>query len=163
MKQLCLWIKIRTKQWLVLGASTCQCMRAGFLCPKCSNFVSLHTRQDLNQKMIFVLPKSPSSPSRSPFSEAKTHWMVNWLQLLNQLDFLGRQTKVFMQNSSQWWLRNIQWVRTMVNWFWRRFTYPFCHSSNILGCMLWFIDEDASSFHLFPQDNEHTELTVLLL
>ena len=27
---------------------------------------------------------------------------------------------------------------------------------------LWFIDEDASFFHFFLQDNEHTELTVLL-
>ena len=26
-----------------------QCMRAGFLCPKCDNFASLHTRQDQNE------------------------------------------------------------------------------------------------------------------
>ena len=28
--------------------------------------------------------------------------------------------------------------------------------------MLWFIDEDANFFHFFLQDNEHTELTMLL-
>ena len=46
--QLCPWTKIRTTQWLVLGASAFQCMRAGFLCPKCDNFACLHTRQDQN-------------------------------------------------------------------------------------------------------------------
>ena len=34
MVQLCLWTKIRTKQWLVLGARAFQCIRAGFLCPR---------------------------------------------------------------------------------------------------------------------------------
>ena len=43
------WIKICTKQWFVLGASVFQCMRAGFLCSKCDNFVCLHTRQDLHE------------------------------------------------------------------------------------------------------------------
>ena len=38
MAKLCLWTKIRTKQWLVLGASTFQHMRASFLCPKCDCF-----------------------------------------------------------------------------------------------------------------------------
>ena len=48
-------------------------------------------------------------------------------------------------------------------------THTICHSSNILGCMhcfwlftLWFNDKDASFFHFFSQDTEHTELTVLL-
>ena len=49
MTQLCLWTKIRTKQWLVLGASACQCMHAGFLCLKCDNFACLHSRQDQNE------------------------------------------------------------------------------------------------------------------
>ena len=60
MAQLCLWIKIRTKQWLVLGASAFQCMRAGFLCPKCANFACLHTRLDQNELHLnrwFVLAK----------------------------------------------------------------------------------------------------------
>ena len=41
--------KIRTKKWLVLGASTFQLMRAGFLCPKCDNFACLHIRQGQNE------------------------------------------------------------------------------------------------------------------
>ena len=49
MTQLCLWTKIRTKQWLILVALAFQCMRAGFLCPKCDNFACLHTRQDQNE------------------------------------------------------------------------------------------------------------------
>ena len=93
-----------------------------------------------------------------PFGEAKMHWwMVNWLQLLNQLNFVWRHTKVFMQNLSQWCLRNVQLLRTTMNSCWWRFRYTFCHSSNILGCThyfwllftLWFIDENASFFHSF--------------
>ena len=36
-----------------------------------------------------------------PLSEGKTHLMVNWLQLLKQLNFVWRHTKIFMQNLSQ--------------------------------------------------------------
>ena len=83
--------------------------------------------------------------------------MVNWLQLLNHLNFVWRHTKVFMHNSFQWCLRNVQLLRTTMNWCWWRFTHTFCHSSNNLGsthCFLafhalWFIDEDASFFHFF--------------
>ena len=49
MAQLCLWTKIRTKQWLIFGASVFQCMRAGFLCLKCDNFACLPARQDQNE------------------------------------------------------------------------------------------------------------------
>ena len=52
MTQLCLWTKIRTKQWIVLGASPFQCMRAGFFCPKCDNFACLHTRQNQNELQL---------------------------------------------------------------------------------------------------------------
>ena len=93
-----------------------------------------------------------------PLIETKTHWMVNWLQLLDQLNFIWRHTKVFMHNSSQWCFRNVQLLRTTVNWCWWRFIYTFCHSNNILGCThcfwlitLWFIDEDASFFHQMRQ------------
>ena len=68
MAQLCLWTKIRTKQWLILGESAFQCKRAGFLRAKCDNFACLHTRQDQNQLHLerwFFLPKSASSVSRS--------------------------------------------------------------------------------------------------
>ena len=73
-----------------------------------------------------------------PLSVAKTHWTVNWLQLLNQLHFVWLYTKVFMQNSSQWCLRNVQLLRITVSCCWRRFTHSFCHSSSILGCMQCF-------------------------
>ena len=66
--QLCLCNKIRTKQWLVLGASDFQCMRADFLCPKCDKFACLHNRQDQNElylKRLFFLPKSASAVSWS--------------------------------------------------------------------------------------------------
>ena len=42
----------------------------------------------------------------NPLSKTKTHCMFNWLQLLNQLNFVWRHT-VFMQNSSQWCLPNV--------------------------------------------------------
>ena len=29
-----------------------QCMRAGFLCPKCNNFACLHIRQDQNKLQL---------------------------------------------------------------------------------------------------------------
>ena len=90
---------------------------------------------------------------------AKTHWMVNWLQILNQSNLVWRYAFRF----------NVKLLRKTWNWCWWRFTHSFCHNSNILGCThchwlltLWFIDEDASFFHFFSQDNEHTELTVLL-
>ena len=69
MAQLWIWTKIRTKLWLVLGASAFQCMHASFLCTKCDNFAGLHTRQDQNELHLkiwyFFLPKSSSSVSRS--------------------------------------------------------------------------------------------------
>ena len=174
MLQLCLWAKIRTKQWLVLGALAFQCMRVGFLCPKCDNFACLHTHPDLNElhlKRWFFFAKIGifCKSIAGPLSEAKTHWMVNWLQLLNQLNFVWRNTKVFIQNSSQWCLRNVQLLRITVNWcWWWRFTHTFCH--NILWCKhcfwlftLWFIDEDASFFHFFHKiTNILSTLTVLV-
>ena len=69
-------------------------MRAGFLC---DNFASLHTRQDQNELHL----KRSFKSITGPLSEAKTHWMVNWLQLLDQLHFVWRHIKVFMQNSSR--------------------------------------------------------------
>ena len=47
--QLCFWTKILNKQWLVLGASAFQCMRSGFLWPKCCNIACLHSPQDQNE------------------------------------------------------------------------------------------------------------------
>ena len=51
--------------------------------------------------------------------------------------------------------------------FEKMFFFTKIGSSNILGStvwlfMLWFIDEDASFFYFFLQDNGHTKLTVFL-
>ena len=103
--QLCIWMTIRTKQWLVVAVSAFQCMRTDFLCPKCYNFACLYTRKDQNEphlkRWVFVFAKIGifCKSIVGPLSEAKTHWMVKWLQLLSQLDFAWRHTKVFMRNS----------------------------------------------------------------
>ena len=78
-------------------------MRAGFLCPICDNFACLRIRQDQNElhlKRWFLFAKIGifCKSIAGPLSEAKTHWMVNWLQLQNQLNFIWRYTKVFIQN-----------------------------------------------------------------
>ena len=107
------------------------------------------------EKMIFFAKIGIFCKSiAGPLSEAKTHWMVNWLQLLNQLNFVWRHTKAFMHNSPQWCLPNFQLLRTTVNWW--RFAHTFYPSSNILACThcfwlftLWFIDENAKFLSLF--------------
>ena len=136
MAQLCLWTKIYTKQWFVLSARAFQCMRAGFLCPKCDNFACWHTRQDQNEshlkRWFFFLQNRHLL--YLALSETKTYWIVNWLQLLNQLAFVWIHTKVFMQNLSQW-----RWISGTAGVF----------SGVRSGVSLWFIDEDANFFHFF--------------
>ena len=96
--QLCLWTKIRTRQWLVLGASAYQCMHAGFLCPKCNNFDCSYTRQDqteLHLKRWFFLPKSAYSVSRSQAHLAKRKCMGYTSVFVRQKDktnFFSNQT-----------------------------------------------------------------------
>ena len=65
-------------------------MRAGFLCPKCDNFDCLHIRQyqneiHLKRWFFFTNIRIFCKSIAGPFSEAETHWMVNLLQLQNQL------------------------------------------------------------------------------
>ena len=97
-----------------------------------------------------------------PLSEAKTHWMVNWLQLLNQLNFVWRHTKVFMKNSSQWYLRNVL--------FWERrcASHTLSATEQYSSVYALFFAFHALVYRwgcqflsLFSQDNEHTKLTVL--
>ena len=97
MAQLCLWTKIRTKIWLVLGASTFQCMRAGFLCPKCDNFACLHTRQYKmgfiwKDDFLFFLPKSTSSVSRS-----QAHLAKHIEAYIQPYSFVGRIKQIICQ------------------------------------------------------------------
>ena len=67
--QLCLWTKMRTKHWLVLGASALQYMHVGILCRKCDNFACLHTRQ--NRIISFIWKDSFFLPKSGPLSEVK--------------------------------------------------------------------------------------------
>ena len=53
MAKFCFWTKIRTKLCLVLGASTFQCKRVGFLCPKCDNFVCLYISAKIKMSLIW--------------------------------------------------------------------------------------------------------------
>ena len=60
----------------VLGASAFQCMREGFLCPKCDNFACLHTRQGQNKlhlkRWFFVKISIFCKLIAGPLSEACT-------------------------------------------------------------------------------------------
>ena len=81
MPQLCLWTKIRNKQWLGLGASAFHCIRVGFLCPKCDNFGCLHISQyqnkfHLKRWLFFAKIGIFCMSIAGPLSAAKTHWMV---------------------------------------------------------------------------------------
>ena len=148
-------------------------MRAGFLCPKCNNFACLHTRQDQNEFhlkrcsffcQIGIFCKSIADL----LSETKKHWMVNWLQLLSQLNFVCRQglyakfvsmmspKSSIVENDGDFMLmtfhthflpqQQYSWVYALFSHFHAlvyRWGYQF--------------------LSLFSQDNEHTELTVLLL
>ena len=69
LKKLCLWTKIRTKQWLVS-------MYACGFSPKCDNFACLQTRYDqseLHLKRWFFLPQSASSISGPLSSVIQTY------------------------------------------------------------------------------------------
>ena len=139
MVQLYLWTKIPTKQWLVFGASAFQCMRVGFLCPKCNNFACLHTRQDQNElhlKRIFFFAKIGifCKSIEGPLSESKTHWMSTGFNYWTNWTLYG----VISRSLCKIRLRNVQLLRTTVNWCWCRFTHTFCHSSKIPGCMYCF-------------------------
>ena len=80
--------------------------------------------------------------------------MVNWLQVLNQLNFVWRHTKakfVSMMSPKCSIVENDGVLMLMA-----LHTHTFCYSSNILGCMhcfwlftLWCIDENARFFHFF--------------
>ena len=92
-----------------------------------------------------------------PLSAAKTYWMVNWFQLLNQWNFVWR---------SLWSLCKIR-LNDVFEMFscWKRRWLDVDGASHTLSATaaiflgvrtpcfwlftLWFIDEDASFFHFF--------------
>ena len=106
-----------------------------------------------SEKMIFFAKIGVYCKSiAGPLSEAITHWMVDWLQLLNQMNFVWRHTKVFMQYSYQWCLRNVQLLRTTANWCWWHFTHTLSATAAIFWFWLftlWFVDKNATFFHFF--------------
>ena len=71
----------------------------------CRFFACLHTRQDQNglhlKRIFFAKIGIFCKLIAGPLCEAKMHWIVNWLHLLIQLDFVWRHTNVCMKNSSQ--------------------------------------------------------------
>ena len=97
-----------------------------------------------SEKMIFFAKIGIFCKSiAGAISDAKSHWMINWPQFLNQLNFIWRHTKVFINYVSEMF---ICWERR-----WIVVDGAFCHSSNILGCthcfwlfILWFIDDYTS-------------------
>ena len=152
MAQLCLWTKIHTKQWLVLGVPAFQCMRAGFLCPKCQNFACLHTRQDQDElhlkRWFFLLPKSASSVSRLQAHLAKRkrvacsidfNFWTNW----TLYDAIPRiLCKIRFNDVSEMFSC---WERRWIDVDGASHTLSFC----FWLFTLWFIDEDASFFNFF--------------
>ena len=141
-----------TRYWSV-GFSVYAC---GFSVPQMRQFCLFtyppRSKLALSRKMIFF-PKIGifCKSIAGSLSEAKAHKMANWTQLLNPLGFICRHTKVFMQNSPQWRLPNVQLNDNEL-----MLMALHAHFRNILGyahCFwlftLWFIHEDASFFHFF--------------
>ena len=80
------------------------CLRV-FSAPNATN--PPRSKWALSQKILFFAKIGIFCMSiADPLTETKTHWMVNLLQLLNQLNFVWLHTKAFTQNSSQWCFRN---------------------------------------------------------
>ena len=146
----------------------------GFYVPKFDNFACLHTSQDQNElhlKRWFSFAKIDifCKSIADPVSEAKTHWMANWLQLLKQFNFVWRHTKVFIQNSSQWWSPKCSLVENdgeLMLMVLHTHILPHQQYSRVYALFLPF---HASVYRwgcqflsLFSQDNDHKELLVLL-
>ena len=106
----------------------------------------------------------------SNLSESKTHWMVNGLQLLNQLNFVWRYTNVFCQNLSQWCLQNVcsivendgeLMLTPLDTHFLPQQQYSRVHALfsafHALVYRWW-----CQFLSVFAQDNEHTEPTVFI-
>ena len=70
-----------------------------------------------SEKMIFFAKIGIFCKSiAGPLSEAKTHWIDNWHQLVKQLNFVWYHTKVFMENSSQWFSEMFNcWERRLID------------------------------------------------
>ena len=110
--------KICTKQWLVLGASAFQCMRAGFLCPNCDNFTCLHTRHDQNEldlkrwffAKICILCKSIAGP----LSQAYTRLYSFGGRIKLIICQIRHELGITYHSPNKRWLKKVRW-RTQYN------------------------------------------------
>ena len=88
MAQLCLCTKIRTKQWLVLGALGFQCMRWDFLCPQMRQFCLFtyppRSKCASSENMIFfcqnrhLLPKAHLAKRKGIEWSIGFNFWINW-------------------------------------------------------------------------------------
>ena len=168
MPRLCLWNKIRTRQWLILGALDFQCIRAGFLCSKCDNFACFYTRQDQNELHLkrwfffFVKIDIFCKLIAGALSEAKTHWMVGWLQLPNQLNFVWRHAKfVYMMSPRTSMNGDDLMLMALYTNFLQQQQYSRVYALFLTFHALVYLWV-CQFISLFSQDNEHTEQTILL-
>ena len=112
--------------------------------------------------MIFFLPKSAKSIA-SPLSEAKTQWMVNWLQFLKQLNFVWRHTNVIQHVSEMF----NSWERRWIDVDGASHTLSataaiFSGAQTVFGFSRFGLLMRMPVSFTFSQANEHMELTVLL-
>ena len=110
---------IRTKQWIVLGASAFQCMRADFLYPTWDNFACLHTRQDQNElhlKICFFFVKI------GIFCKSIAGPFPNVVQAYTQQYLFGERIKliicqirhelsVTIHEINTSWIKNVRWQK----------------------------------------------------
>ena len=126
MSQLCLWTKIRIKQRLVLGASTFQCMSAGFCAPN-ATILLVYISAKINMSFIWkddffakidIFCKSITGPLPS-FVQAytQTYSFVQYIELIvDTLSFL-RGLSLFPKslhiNSSARYISRTEMIRLL--------------------------------------------------
>ena len=133
MAQLCPWIKIRTKQWLLLNALAFKCM-----CAPNPPILLVYISAKIKLSFTWFLPKSSSSVSPLQAHLAKRKH-IGWSSLYAKFISMMSPKCSIVENELNWW----------------RFTlHTFCCSSKIIGCMHCFLS-------LFSLDNENAEVRVL--
>ena len=106
--------KVRTKQWLVLGVSAFQCIRVGFLWPKCENFACYLPRSKWAsfEKMIFfakigIFCKSiASSLSEALFKGTQPYSVGGRIKLI--ICQIKHELNVIIHEISTSW-KNVRW------------------------------------------------------
>ena len=136
--QLWLWSKIRTKLVLGLYVPNATILLVYIPVNIKMNFI---WKDDFFFAKIGIFCRSIERIGRSIGSNSWTNWTL-----------YGVISRSLCTNASQWCLRNVQLLRTTVNWcWWWRFTHTFCHRSNILGCTHCFQMRMPVSFTFFTR------------